>query len=511
MPPVGVTDGLELKEEALRRRFGVRLKRQKHNYHLVALGKRGTAAMTKYRNDYQGITFIPKLDDDEQLPVHELERGRSWLTATLLIGCYAAAAACAVACTHSLTGWLVIGLAPVLLLDRLTFRILSPTGPESPVVQLSIRASYVVLGTFGSLYLHQATITQAEAFYAGCVLSLVTFLLEYAIEWAYWLARWVRRTSPFDAKTAPLHTAMMGVLIALPLVVLHPLMSIHPLRSRPAETPEKLDLAYRQVSLQTSDGVKLAAWFVPAAGPRGTVVYCHGYGANRSQVLSVLEPLHALKLDVLAFDFRGHGDSPGHTVTFGDREVRDVEAAFEFARQQGGDRPVFLVGVSYGAAVALQALPRLHGVAGVWVDSTFGRLQSVMLRSFDFAPEFSRGTLVAMGSFLMWADCGMLTRNISPIESIQRVHVPIYFCHNKSDRLTEIDEAQEVYDAYQGPKWNYWIDDSPANGLSKSAHDHYFRRMRQFFERRLSEWHQEPAAASPQHVALPTALGAQQP
>lgn len=442
--------------------------------------------MTKYRNDYQGITFIPKLDDEE-LRVGELTPQRSWRTALVLLACYAATAAAGLVCVHSLTGWLVLGLTPVLLLDRLTFRLLSPTGPESRLVQLAIRAGYVVLGMFGFLYLHQAEITQAEALYAGFVLTLVTYLFEYVIEWAFWLMHWVRRTSPFEATMAPLLTAVMGVTIALPLVILHPLMSIHPLRSKPSETPEKLELAYDEVSLVTSDGLRLAGWFVPAQEPRGTVVYCHGYGENRGQVLSVLETLHGLRLNVLAFDFRGHGDSPGHTVTFGDREIHDVEAAFHFAKEQSGDQPVFIVAVSYGAAVALQALPRLEGVAGVWVDSTFSRLQSVMRRSFDFAPEFSRGTLVAMGSFLMWADCGMLSQKINPVDAIQHVRVPICFCHSKSDSLTEFGEGQAVYEAYQGPKWNYWIDESPVSGLTKTAHEQYFRRLQKFLEERLKE------------------------
>ena len=76
-------------------------------------------------------------------------------------------------------------------------------------------------------------------------------------------------------------------------------------------------------------------------------------------------------------------------------------------------------------------------VAGVWIDSTFSRLEHVMDRSFEFAPPASRPTLVALTSFLVWADCGFMTRNISPVESIQYVHVPMYFCHSKSDRLTE--------------------------------------------------------------------------
>ena len=100
----------------------------------------------------------------------------------------------------------------------------------------------VLLGALGITYLHDAAISQAEAFYAGSVLSLLTFLLEYSIEWAFWLIHWARRSGSFAAKTSPLSTAMMAVIIALPLVILHPLMSVHPLRSTPTETPAKLEL-----------------------------------------------------------------------------------------------------------------------------------------------------------------------------------------------------------------------------------------------------------------------------
>jgi alpha/beta superfamily hydrolase len=456
--------------------------------------------MTKHRNDYQGITFIPQLDEEGDLPLGDRAPRRSWLTLSLLLTCYAATAASAVACVHSLSGWLIIGLTPVLLLDRFTFRILSPTGPESRPLQVAIRAGYMLLGAFGFMYLQDAAISQGEAFYAGVVLSLVTFLFEYCIEWAFWLKRWVSNASPFDSKAGPLNTAVLAVLIALPLVVLHPLMSLHPLRSAPAETPAKFELDYHEVSVPTSDGLNLAGWFVPADKPRGTVVYCHGYGQNRGQVVSVLEPLHALKLNVLAFDFRGHGGSPGHTVTFGDREVRDLQAAVEYVRRESPGRPVFIVAVSYGASVTLQALPKLGDIAGVWVDSTFSKLQSVMYRNFEFAPEFARPSLVALGSFLIWLDCGMMTTEINPMDAIQHVRVPIHFCHSMSDRLTEIGEAQAVYNVYNGPKWHYWIDESVNHGLTKPAHSAYFLRLRRFFEQRLSERETLPVST---HAAEP--------
>ncbi|HNR51459.1 MAG TPA: alpha/beta hydrolase, partial [Deltaproteobacteria bacterium] len=43
-------------------------------------------------------------------------------------------------------------------------------------------------------------------------------------------------------------------------------------------TPTDAGLAYEDVVIETSDGVRITGWWVPAADPRGTVLFCHGNG-----------------------------------------------------------------------------------------------------------------------------------------------------------------------------------------------------------------------------------------
>jgi pimeloyl-ACP methyl ester carboxylesterase len=449
-------------------------------------------AMHDPSEEIKGITFIPTLEFEQRVQKKRymaLDPVWSWGATLGLVLCYAGGAATAVCYTHSATGWLALGLAPVLLFDRLTFRLLTATVPESRIFQLGIRAAYLVLGAYGLPLLQEGNISPLEGLYAGLVLTLVAFLFEYCIEWFFWLASWVGGGTPFHSKMGPVGTAVLAVLIAVPLVVLHPLMSIHPIRRVPFETPAKLGLAYEDVKLQTSDGLTLAAWYVPAERPRGTVVYCHGYGENRGQVVSMLELLHDLRLNVMAFDFRAHGHSAGHTATFGYREVHDVQAAWEYARKRGEGRPMFVVGISYGAAVALQALPQLPDVAGVWVDSSFGRLDSVMQRNFAFVPQISRKGLVSLASVLIWLDCGFWTDDVNPLERVGKLQkTPIYFCHSKADPNTDFAEARALYEAYHGPKWHFWVDDLTREGLTPATHREYYRRLHDFIQGHLVEY-----------------------
>ena len=448
--------------------------------------------MTKYNVDeYQGVTFIPPLDAESnvKLPSSDPARGLPGrrFTVALILVCYVAVGVSALACVHSLTGWLVLGLSPILLLDRLTFRFFSATGPESRPVQISIRSAYLVLGFYGIQFFQPETVSPREAFYVGGVLSLASFLFEYSIEWAYWLVSRIRGGRPFTAKSRPANVVALALLIAIPLVVLHPLMILHPIRRTPTKTPQRLGIDYREIILQTSDRLSLSAWFIPADEPRGTVVYCHGFGENRGQVISVLKPLHDMRLNVLAFDFRGHGGSPGHTVTFGHREVRDLKAACDAARRLGEGKPLFIVGVSYGAAVTLQTLPELPDVKGAWVDSTFARFDQMLGKSYAFVPQIFRDAVVSVTSTLVWLDCGFSTSQINPIESVKGLQTPICFCHSKSDPYTDFEEGKAIYDAYAGPKWSFWINDSSSQSLSKSAQLRYFRRLRKFLEQRLAE------------------------
>ncbi|HEU4752380.1 MAG TPA: hypothetical protein VFU47_04655, partial [Armatimonadota bacterium] len=73
---------------------------------------------------------------------------------------------------------------------------------------------------------------------------------------------------------------------------------LHPVRVPSLRTPRRVGLRYRRFRL-CSEGVPLAAWHVPREGARAGVVLCHGHNNCRSQLLSLVRPLHEAGFHVL--------------------------------------------------------------------------------------------------------------------------------------------------------------------------------------------------------------------
>jgi hypothetical protein len=88
----------------------------------------------------------------------------------------------------------------------------------------------------------------------------------------------------------------------------------HP-TSAVTRTPASVGLAFDSVGFATTEAgqPRLKGWWVPA-GPdarysRYTVLYLHGQDGNLGNAVDSLSALHAVGVNVLAFDYRGYGQS----------------------------------------------------------------------------------------------------------------------------------------------------------------------------------------------------------
>jgi pimeloyl-ACP methyl ester carboxylesterase len=142
-------------------------------------------------------------------------------------------------------------------------------------------------------------------------------------------------------------------------------------------SPGSFDLAYEEVSLQSSDGVALSGWWVPVADPLGSVVMVHGFNRTRVEMVKKVPFVHERGWNALLFDLRHHGKSGGEATTFGVREKDDVEAAAELARRRSPG-PVVLWGVSLGGASVMLAAADDPLVAGVICDSSWGDFRATV-------------------------------------------------------------------------------------------------------------------------------------
>src|SRR6185503_16134457 len=69
-------------------------------------------------------------------------------------------------------------------------------------------------------------------------------------------------------------------------------------------TPEAQGMSFLELTLTSSDGTKLSAWYIPALGSKGTVLVCHGNSRNMSSDMDVIGMFHKLDQNVMIVDYR---------------------------------------------------------------------------------------------------------------------------------------------------------------------------------------------------------------
>ena len=125
----------------------------------------------------------------------------------------------------------------------------------------------------------------------------------------------------------------------------------------------------QDVTFPSSDGLSLRAWHWPTEAARGTLVIAHGLGEHGLAYRRVAEAIGPrLGVDVLAFDFRGHGRSPGRRGVVRRYEdlTADLIGALDWAGTRRPGLPRFVLGHSNGGQVALRVAMGPHpGLAGL--------------------------------------------------------------------------------------------------------------------------------------------------
>lgn len=118
----------------------------------------------------------------------------------------------------------------------------------------------------------------------------------------------------------------------------------------------------------------LHCWRPPAAGPPPWAVLAlvHGIGSHGGSFAALAAALTAEGLILCAVDLPGHGRSPGRRGDVGSWESLGdaVDQLLERAEREAPGLPCFLLGHSLGAAIVLDAIPRLAGrLRGVVVSN----------------------------------------------------------------------------------------------------------------------------------------------
>ena len=233
-------------------------------------------------------------------------------------------------------------------------------------------------------------------------------------------------------------------------------------------TPAGVGLEFEEVDFFAEDAVRLHAWWIPPPQPRGTVLYCHGNGANIANRVSLCADLHRLGVNVFIFDYRGYGESKGWPTEKG--LYRDARSAYEVVRARYDDAeepPVVVYGASLGGPVAAQ-LALDKPVKAVVIEASFP-------------------SLVELGRHLYpWLPVRLMARyRFDAAAKVARLNAPKLFASSRDDQLVPFELGYQLYEAAAEPKQFVEI---------RGPHDE-------------GAWTHNPAFASALHHLLDRAFG----
>jgi uncharacterized protein len=256
-----------------------------------------------------------------------------------------------------------------------------------------------------------------------------------------------------------------------------------PRRKSPEATPASAGLGYREVDFQSTDGIRLSAWWVPVDGSSLAAVLIPGWGGYKfdEHLLQTVPVYHGAGYGVLMLDLRAQGESGGTRRTLGYREVRDVHGALAWLRRQGyALDQVVLHGWSMGGTTALRAAPGT-GVAAVIEEAGYADLPLLLKCRL---PEFVRFGGLLKPTILL---AGRLFPDFDPWDVVPKneaaklsdAGVPLFIIHSTGDDIVPYEQAKILAAAY--PEASVWKLEDYGH-VEAYEHPEYARRLRAFLD-----------------------------
>ncbi len=271
-----------------------------------------------------------------------------------------------------------------------------------------------------------------------------------------------------------------------------------------AYTPDQYRLAYETVEFPTADGLRLKGWFIPAAGGESgrTIVFCHGWGSNRGELLRDTWFLAEQGFNLFYFDFRASGESKGSLSSVGYLETRDFDAAYEFLRN---NRPqaaeaVGVFGTSMGGSVAVYAAAKYPELRCLLAENTFLSYNKVVA-------YWSWKRLNTPYFPLVWLTLFFVRRKLkadpepySPVYNVAGVKVPAMFVNGDHDDLVPLADAERLYGMCPSEKKQMWVVAGASHAKCAEVGGEVYRsKLAAFFGENLPE--PEPEKLPPQAPA----------
>lgn len=189
----------------------------------------------------------------------------------------------------------------------------------------------------------------------------------------------------------------------------------------------------QRVTIETSDGEKLAGWYAAPSTPDGDVfLFFHGKGGGLEKKTARWDHIREHGSGVLAFSYRGFPGSTGEPSEAGLYE--DARAAYRWLREKHAAEHIVLHGLSLGTGVAAKLATE--------VDA----------RALVLEAPYTALVDVAQGRQPLFPVSLLLLDQFRTKDFIANVRMPLLIVHGDQDRSIPVEQAKELFGLAPEPK-----------------------------------------------------------
>src|SRR5437588_8514140 len=167
-------------------------------------------------------------------------------------------------------------------------------------------------------------------------------------------------------------------------------------------TPWEFQADYEEVELVTADGINFGAWHFRQPGSPQTVIVSGGHKGQRQGALGIAVALWRKGFNVILYSYRGMPGSDRAPITFGIKEVLELQAAIAFARKRIPNARIGLLGYSMGAVVSLLGAAGEPGVQALVLDSPFSDLRRLLVENVRSTTKLPGTPFVWLAGLMFW-------------------------------------------------------------------------------------------------------------
>ncbi len=211
-----------------------------------------------------------------------------------------------------------------------------------------------------------------------------------------------------------------------------------------------------EVSIIGPDGVNLVGHWDECPGAKRVIVAMHGWRSSWASDFGAVSSFWSDNgCSVLYAEQRGQNNSGGDYMGFGMLERHDCLEWVKWVNERTDSAlPVYLAGVSMGAATVLMAsgLPMPENVHGIMADCGFTSPYAIWKHVMEKNLHLSYGIIGRIADDICKKKINLGAKDYSATHALASTNIPVLFIHGSDDHFVPVEMTYENYKACASPK-----------------------------------------------------------